>query len=79
MPYTVLELRAVVQFLTVRGETVPSDTYAANNMSDKSTISRWRRDFLNEWSLLEDEERSGRPRDSVTPENIARVQKLIKL
>ncbi len=27
---------------------------------------------------MEDEERSGRPRDSVTPENIARVQKLIE-
>ncbi len=32
-----------------------NDTYAANNMPDKSTIRLWRQDFLNGRSL-EDEE-----------------------
>ncbi len=84
MSYTVLELQAVVQFLTVRWETVAlinvilRDTYAANNMPDESTIRQWRRDFLNWWLSLEDEEWTGQPGDNVTPENIAHIQKLIK-
>ncbi len=61
LTYTIVELRAVVQYLTARGESgagincLLRDTYAANNLPDDSTVRYWRREFLSGRTSLQDE------------------------
>ncbi len=44
----------------------------------KPTVARWFAEFKRGKTSLEDDTRSGRPADAVTPENIAAVRQLIK-
>ncbi len=84
LTYTLVELREVVQCLTARGESrvginrLLRDTYMANNLPDDSTIRRWRREFINGRTSLQNETSSERPHDSRTAENIELVRQLIK-
>ncbi len=82
--YTIVELCAVVWYLTARGESevginhLLHDTYVANNLPDDSMVRRWRREFLSGHTSLQDKTSSGRPHDSRTAKNIERVRQLIK-
>ena len=44
----------------------------------KATISRWLRQFMSGARTLEDDDRCGRMAMTVTPENVSRVESLIK-
>ena len=42
------------------------------------TVGYWIREFKRGRKSIKDAQRSGRPSDSVTPENVSRVEQLIK-
>ncbi len=81
--YTEREMRAVIRFLAVRGETsvritaMVQETYGEHCMHE-SSIRRWAKRFREGRTNIEDEARSGRPRDSVNEDNIKRVKQLLK-
>ncbi len=80
--YVNIELRAVTRFLFVRGEKAATihrqlvETYGEGCV-DESTVRRWVQAFREGRTNLADEHRIGRPRDSVTNENIERVRELL--
>ncbi len=82
--YTIVELRAVVPYLTVRGSQ-ERELIAFFLMRTRLTtyqmipmVRRWRREFLSGCTSLQDETSSGRPRDCRTAKNIERIRQLIK-
>ncbi|KAK7575531.1 hypothetical protein V9T40_011817 [Parthenolecanium corni] len=81
--YTNFEIRATIRFLTARGETAIKiyrqlcETYGEGCL-DISRVRRWRRQFIEGRTSVDDEARSGRPSDSVTDAHIERVRQLLK-
>ncbi len=80
--YVKLELRAVIQFLALNGETAvhihhESELVYGARCIDVSDVRRWRSNFVSGWhSGLEDELHSGRSLDSLSLANIKRVCQL---
>ena len=50
----------------------------ADQSPSKATVSRWFRQFMSGARTLEDDDRCGRMATTVTPENVSRVESLIK-
>ncbi len=79
---SVNDQRAVIQFLFAKGEK-PANIYRelvlvyGHTCLDESSVRRWCRAFKEGRTSIENEKRSGRPRDSFTKENIARVRELL--
>ena len=51
---------------------------AADQSASKPTVFRWFRQFMSGARTLEDDDRCGRMETTVTPENVSRIESLIK-
>ena len=76
------EYRAIIQQNFTRGLSVDEcleemSPVFGENCPHRSTIFRWYKQFQRGKFRLEDEPRTGRPVEAVTPENIAAVEKLL--
>ena len=79
---SVIEQRAVIRYLCAKGEK-PAKIHQelvlvyGESCLDDSSVRRWCRAFKEGKTSIENEARSGRPRDSFTDDNIARVRELL--
>jgi histone-lysine N-methyltransferase SETMAR len=77
-----ISYRAVIQFLTLE-KTPPKEIHErmlkvyGNDCPSYSTIKNWAAEFHRGRNSLEDEERSGRPCEAVTEENVRAVEELV--
>ncbi len=77
------DFRAMI-YLHYRQEKLAVDSHQilydvfSDQAPSRATVQRWFADFKRGRTSLEDENRSGRPADAVTPETIAAVRDLIK-
>jgi histone-lysine N-methyltransferase SETMAR len=81
--WTTEEVRAVIRFLNAKGVS-PSEIHTqlievyGENVTSKSNVYQWCRNFNQGRLSLVDEPRSGRPRSSTTDENIGKVDDMIR-
>ena len=77
------EYRTIIKFLTAQNKDAHEiynqlfDTYGEQCPS-YSTVFRWHREFLRGRKSINDDKHTGRPPNSVTPENIERVRIFLK-
>lgn len=77
-----IEYRAVIKFMTKEGQTPQEikdrlDGVYGNAAPSYSTVKEWAKRFRLGYESLEDDDRPGRPADSITSENVALLEKIV--
>jgi len=78
-----IEYRAVIKFMTLQGHTATFiksdlDNVYRENSPSSATVKRWTKEFQRGRLSLEDDYRSGRPREAVIPANVALIEEMVR-
>jgi transposase len=78
----IIEYRAVIKFLTLKGNSFKDiheqlvSVYGGST-SSYTTVTKWAREFKRGRQILEDDPRERRPQTAITEENISTVEELV--